>query len=226
MIAITVVAFEAGWFTGRPGIRRLRERTRTLRGALTAAAWQIEHDHLTCLLSRQGLITAFADWQNRGQAMVVVFLDLDNFKAINDDYSHDTGDEVLHIVGDRLYEIVDLHAGAAARLSGDEFAVLLPVRDRDIARLLDEIVSFVGQPINVAAGGVPIVIEASASAGACWATLSDSLPTALDRADTAMYNAKHARQFHVFYEPGMTKPAAGHRRGARPRDRREQRTTS
>jgi len=214
MIATASVAFTLGGLTMWPFIRRLDNR-------LTDAIWQLEHDPVTGLLNRTGLLTAHATLAEADTAgpIIVVLIDLDDFKPVNDTYGHDRGDEILVEIGDRIHDIAALHGGTAARLSGDEYAALLPVRTDDLARIADTLVALIAQPVAITANGETVTV--TASVGLAFAEATDPFEeVALRRADIAMYHAKHhGRNRHAVYEPGMAMPAAGHRRGPRLRDR-------
>ncbi|MGW4294021.1 GGDEF domain-containing protein [Micromonospora chersina] len=217
MIATTLVAFTLGGLTIWPSVRRLRSR-------LTDATWQLEHDPVTGMLNRTGLLAAHATLAKAAssQPIVVVLIDLDDFKPVNDTHGHDRGDDLLAAIGGRIADIAALHGGTAARLSGDEFAALLPVRTADLARIADTFVALIAQPVNLTADGAPVAVTVTASVGIALAESTDPFEeTALRRADIAMYHAKHhGRNRHVVYEPGMAMPAVGRRRGPRVRDRR------
>ncbi|MER5337976.1 GGDEF domain-containing protein [Micromonospora sp. NPDC002717] len=216
MIATALVAFTLGGLTMWPFIRRLDNR-------LTDALWQLEHDPVTGLLNRAGLLTAHAALAEAHSAgpVIVVLIDLDDFKPVNDTHGHDRGDEVLVEIGNRIHGIATLHGGTAARLSGDEYAALLPVRTDDLARIADTFVAMISEPVELTTDGEPVTVTVTASVGLALAEATDPFEeVALRRADMAMYHAKHhGRNRHAVYEPGMAMPAAGRRRGPRLRDR-------
>jgi diguanylate cyclase (GGDEF)-like protein len=98
-----------------------------------------KHDALTGLLNRGGLIEAVDSGltaaARKGKPLALLFLDLDNFKAVNDTFGHAVGDRLLKSVADRLKR--ELSAGdVAARIGGDEFVVLAqaPSHEQAIAR--------------------------------------------------------------------------------------------
>ncbi|MEU2167946.1 GGDEF domain-containing protein [Micromonospora chersina] len=217
MIATTMVAFTLGGLTMWPLVRRLRNR-------LTDATWQLEHDPVTGMLNRGGLLAAHATLAKAAssQPVVVVLIDLDDFKPVNDTHGHDRGDDVLAAVGGRIADIAALQGGAAARLSGDEFAALLPVRTADLARIADTFVTLIAQPVDLTTDGTPVTVTVTASVGIALAESTDPFEgVALRRADIAMYHAKHhGRNRHAVYEPGMAMPDVRRRRGPRLRDRR------
>ena len=111
-IAAVAAVAAAGWAAGRLSTRRER---RTLQ-------WDARHDDLTGLLNRAGLQHAVADLSAAGDPAVVLLIDLDRFKDVNDRYGHAAGDALLVAVARRLRT---LHGAVGARLAGDEFAGLV-----------------------------------------------------------------------------------------------------
>jgi len=218
MIASPALAFLLGWLTARPLIRRLRAE-------LADAAWWLGHDPLTGMLNRVGFYAAHTALASAPQPVVILLIDLDDFKPVNDSHGHDTGDDLLIEIGDRISEVADMFGGTAARLSGDEFAVLLPVRDIGHARAADLFLTTIAGPVPLATDDIPVTVAVTASIGMTIAETADPLDdVGLRRADIAMYHAKHAGgNRYAIYEPGMTMPNSEHRRGPRLRDLRQQR---
>jgi diguanylate cyclase (GGDEF)-like protein len=217
MIATALVAFTLGGLAVWPFTCRLRNR-------LTDAVWQLEHDPVTGMLNRAGLLAAHATLAEADTAgpVIVVLIDLDDFKGVNDTHGHDRGDDVLAAIGDRIADIAALHGGSAARLAVDEYGALLPVRTDDLARIADTFVALISQPVELTTDGKPVTVTVTASVGLALAQATDPFDeVALRRADIAMYHAKHhGRNRYTVYEPGMAMPAARRRRGPRLRDRR------
>ncbi|MBW1696697.1 MAG: sensor domain-containing diguanylate cyclase [Deltaproteobacteria bacterium] len=87
------------------------------------------HDPLTGLLNRRVMETVLRRELNRSSryenVLSVVFLDLDDFKSVNDTYGHDTGDDLLKFVANKLIEM-SRNSDAVARFAGDEFVFILP----------------------------------------------------------------------------------------------------
>ncbi|MFH8786299.1 GGDEF domain-containing protein [Streptomyces roseoverticillatus] len=145
-------------------------------------------DPLTGLPVRQ-TFEAEARRELRGPGRVVVLLDLDGFKAVNDTYGHAAGDAVLAAVGRRLGQWAADHGGTAGRLSGDEFAATvrlnhlhrLPAHLRELHGNLCAPVPFREQQLKVGA---------SIGAFSVIGQPRPDLSTALRRADEAMYTAK------------------------------------
>ncbi len=133
--------------------------------------------------------------------IAVLFLDLDDFKAVNDTLGHAAGDRVLIAVSARLKQVVRSY-DTVARLGGDEFAVLLE-------ELVDEhealgVAERIGEALHV-----PIRVEGrdmlvAASIGLAHATTTDTADVLLRNADVAMYAAKdRGKSRHAIYEPAM-----------------------
>jgi diguanylate cyclase (GGDEF)-like protein len=217
MIATTVVAFLVGRLTAWPTIRRLR-------AASADAVWWLGHDPLTGMFNRVGLYGAHTlAAQGDPQPILILLIDLDDFKPVNDTHGHDVGDDLLVEIGDRITEAADMFGGVAARLAGDEFAVILPVRDHDLPRIADLFVTVVGRPVELTHAEDPVKVTVRASVGMAAAESTDPLGDAgLRRADIAMYHAKHhGGNQYAIYEPGMTMPDGTPRRGPRLRDLRQ-----
>jgi diguanylate cyclase (GGDEF)-like protein/PAS domain S-box-containing protein len=154
----------------------------------------VEHDPLTGLLNRRGFLRELthemAYSRRYGGRGAVLFLDLDNFKWVNDTLGHNAGDEVIsevaRVLGERLRE-----TDALARLGGDEFAVLLPqTNSREAQSLSASLVASVRDGCSVSlAGGRAVTL----SIGINWFERPADSVTADDvliDADSAMYAAK------------------------------------
>lgn len=150
------------------------------------------HDSLTGLMNRpafeERLKVAIADVRRHDDMLALAYLDLDQFKPVNDTYGHETGDQVLTVVGQRIQSIVR-EQDVVARLGGDEFVILLPrLRSQDelgpfAERLLDEICA----PIE--ACGADCMVDASIGF-AIFDPAVDDARSVVVNADLAMYAAK------------------------------------
>lgn len=129
----------------------------------------------------------------------ILFIDLDNFKAINDTFGHIKGDELLRKIGKLIQEIAGGEM-VAAHLGGDEFAVIMP-RISDIAEAVhlgSKICETIGAPSLI--DGKNMHITASVGIAAYKDDTSDS-ETLIKRADIALYNAKNngKNQVKLYY---------------------------
>ncbi|HEX7442825.1 MAG TPA: EAL domain-containing protein, partial [Acidimicrobiales bacterium] len=134
-----------------------------------------------------------------GEPVCMFFVDLDNFKTVNDTYGHATGDVLIQQVGQRLVETVRSQ-DTVARLGGDEFAILLPglVDQLAINQLAERTLDAMYTPFDIYGEQV----STSASVGIAIAPEhGDTYDDLLNRADEAMYRAKdHGRDaFEMFH---------------------------
>lgn len=133
---------------------------------------------------------AALNWQRNGSHFAVMLIDLDHFKEINDNFGHETGDQVLCEAAKRMTQ--ELRSfDTVARYGGDEFIVLLTnIIDVEDTRLVGEkILSAVSRPITTSAGKLSI----SCSIGIAICPSHGKDPDTLRRqADVAMYEAKQS----------------------------------
>ncbi len=165
--------------------------------------WQARHDPMTGLPNRLCLrehLQAIVGDAGPADRIGLCFLDLDEFKVINDRYGHRTGDSVLAEVGRRLDVTLTSPAVTVARIGGDEFVALLaPPCDDDTARTVAEtMLATLRDPVRVGSGDL---VSISASIGAVVASVTDAnAEKLLDDADLGLYRAKAAgRDTWVLY---------------------------
>jgi diguanylate cyclase (GGDEF)-like protein len=162
------------------------------------------HDVLTGLPNRttllNHLVESLAQCEIEGSELVVLLLDLDHFKRVNDSLGHPVGDELLLRMAERLRTCVR-EDDVVARLGGDEFVVVFgPAQaDEDLAQRIDELMRAVQAPIDV--HGHELIVTASLG-GATYPRDGKDPATLLKNADTAMYHAKTAgrNDFQWFFE--------------------------
>jgi diguanylate cyclase (GGDEF)-like protein/PAS domain S-box-containing protein len=196
---------------GRPHLRQgyLLDIT-DRRTAEEQLRYQAFHDPLTGLANRALFIdrvehAALVRGRSAELGIAVLFLDLDDFKTVNDSLGHASGDTLLCAVGSRLVDAVR-PGDTVARFGGDEFAVLIEdVTSRaDAAEAAERIAEILRVPFVV--DGREMFV--TASIGIAFGHDADEL---LRSADVAMYGAKAAGKAHyAFYEPAMD--AAAHTR--------------
>jgi len=163
------------------------------------------HDMLTGLSNRSGLTAVLEQqWemvQQGRQRVALLYLDLDGFKAINDNHGHTAGDTLLRMVGDRLSNLLR-SADLAARIGGDEFVVLLQnVGPTEAMRLSERLIEEVSAPYLV--DGHEVVIGTSIGIASTQSGVA-SPDQLLKHADLALYEAKsQGRGTCCFFEPEM-----------------------
>jgi diguanylate cyclase (GGDEF)-like protein/PAS domain S-box-containing protein len=154
--------------------------------------YRAHHDPLTDLPNRvmfHDRLTQALAWARRhGRLVSVMFLDLDRFKQINDEFGHGTGDKILQTVAARLNHCVRA-TDTVARLSGDEFTVILQdvQRVQDVYRVAQKILDRLEQPLPLEGQ----TLSTKTSMGIAVYPLDGTDPDVLlQRADRAMYKAK------------------------------------
>jgi diguanylate cyclase (GGDEF)-like protein/PAS domain S-box-containing protein len=153
---------------------------------------QANHDALTDLPNRvlfnDRLSLAILHAQRRRQSLVVMFLDLDQFKRVNDTLGHSAGDELLVKVADRLRRCIR-QDDTVARVGGDEFLLLLNGigREADAATMARKILAVLAEPFLIQKR--ELFVEASIGIGMYPADGADA-ETLVTNVDTAMYRAK------------------------------------
>ena len=174
--------------------RELAAMNGRLQGAREDAERQAVTDPLTGIANRRGFEAAMlraVAAAGRGVGFVLMHLDLDRFKAVNDTWGHAAGDAVLAAVADVLRANTRA-ADTIARIGGDEFALILaPFSDEDgLDALGHRIIEGIERPVPFEGG----VLSVSASIGACVGpAFSQAQPDALQaEADEALYAAKRA----------------------------------
>ncbi len=169
--------------------------------------YMAHHDALTKLpnrtlfLDRLHQAMARAHWHNR--LIAVIFMDLDQFKEVNDNFGHEVGDQLLIQLTQRLSSSVR-SGDTVARFGGDEFAVLLDdiASEQDVSLLAKKILDTLAPPFNVQ--GHESLVTASIGVSIFPSDGNDS-ETLLRNADVAMYRAKHlGRNNYQFYSNEMS----------------------
>jgi diguanylate cyclase (GGDEF)-like protein len=170
-------------------------------GIMMVAFWHLQqtqrelqdlaiHDPLTRVLNARAFSERLTQELNRNRRyrhpVSLLYLDLDNFKALNDSRGHQTGDTVLRLVADAM-RLAVRETDIVGRMGGDEFAVLMPETDGALA---DTVARRLGEGIKAAFPAAPLI---SASIGVV--SFDDTAANADDvlrRGDQAMYEAKRS----------------------------------
>lgn len=162
------------------------------------------YDELTGLANRkllqEQLTTAIASALRDGASLGIMFIDLDGFKAVNDQLGHDVGDSVLREVAERLNGVVRQN-DLVGRLGGDEFVVICETVDESSALIVAERIT---EAIRLPYEGVPARLRISASVGVVLThPTAGSVPSGDDllvHADAAMYRSKNSGRDRVTVE--------------------------
>ena len=169
-------------------ITDLKDAERRLRQLAT-------HDYLTGLPNRvllyDRLEQALARFHRHGQPVALLYLDLDRFKPVNDELGHQVGDAVLVEIADRIHTVIR-DTDTAARIGGDEFAVLVEgIEDPVMLRLVaDRLIDAIAEPMSVRrATRSQVGVSIGLVVAGVRAAEADALMAA---ADAAMYRAKAA----------------------------------
>ncbi len=180
--------------TGEPTVRGIVTTLRDVtaeRELQRDLAYRASHDELTGMVNaRAWSETLSAEVDRRrgpGDGVAVVFIDIDDFKAINDQYGHPTGDRVLAEVARRIRQHLRAQ-DIAARVGGDEFAVLLRgLADIGDARVVAQrLADALSRPVSVDA----FEIDCKASIGLSYTEGQERIESLVRQADTALYAAK------------------------------------
>jgi diguanylate cyclase len=190
----------------RAGGRLLRDRGRSVRHGDHA-----HHDALTGLPNRlhfeEKLRETIAAADRHGRPFAILFLDLDGFKAINDDLGHASGDAVLIEVARRVRRSLRA-SDTLARIHGDEFVAILPelASLHEAGGLAQGLLAIVGAPIDV--DGSTVRVSASIGVGV-YPFDGTSARAIVRAADIAMYRAKQSGKNAVHFDHAFLDAGGG-----------------
>ena len=172
---------------------RVKERTSELEESQRQLTRMAFYDSLTGLPNRvlfyERLQQQLQLDQRHNQKSGIMFIDLDKFKLINDNYGHDIGDKLLQVAAQRISDCFTRKCDTVARIGGDEFTVLLPdIKDtHDCTVMAENILSRFRLPIHID----ELTLKTSPSIGIAFAPDSGcNVNSLMKNADTAMYRAK------------------------------------
>jgi len=170
------------------------------------------HDVLTGLptlrLCNDRLSMAIKEAGRNGTSVAVMFLDLDNFKSVNDNFGHEAGDRILKEIAQRLIDCVR-QTDTVARVGGDEFLIIAPGNNarKSALRIAEKVISRIPQPVEYESRQV----EVSTSIGiAIYPEDGTETRLLIKKADEAMYHIKRSgKNRFCFFEETVTSSDSG-----------------
>ncbi len=181
-------------------IQVMELEAQTFRRHLEEQRQQAMIDNLTGLANRNGLQRRmdeeFERWQRYGGRLLLVVLDVDHFKSINDRFGHLAGDKVLRLIAQQLSRRLR-KTDFIGRFGGEEFVILMPgiSPEQGVVALEELREGIAGTPFHFKNEPVPVTI----SIGFTEFMPNDSLDSTFDRADKAMYQAKEQGRNRVVH---------------------------
>lgn len=160
---------------------------------------QAKVDSLTNLYNRTFFNENISLIVNRGckNKIALLYLDLDNFKSINDIYGHPTGDRLLQIVAERLLSCVR-SKDIIVRMGGDEFTIILPdIKEEHYAETIAKrVLERIKEPMIICDNSIAISVSIGIGV---FPDDGNDIQSLLNNADTAMYSAKKNNKGYLFY---------------------------
>ncbi len=197
---------DGGWVATHEDVTERKQATQQIE-------WMAHHDSLSGLPNRvrfRDRLNAAIESASAGDALAVLFIDLDRFKAVNDTLGHPVGDELLRAVARRLHDCIR-QDDLLARLGGDEFAIiqLAAAQPASAHALAARLICVMDRPFDV--GGHRIVAGISVGV-AMWPHDGLDPDQLLSHADLALYDAKAAgRGDYRFFRSQMGEKANSRR---------------
>lgn len=180
---------------------KVQERTFELETLSTRFQYDARHDPLTGLANRTRLQECLEEAVADKSFLAVLYLDFDRFKAINDSYGHEVGDQLLVAIATRLRARLRRN-DVVARLGGDEFAVLLRIsQDTHVTTIAEKLTQAFQEPFQVG----DYLLYSTASIGVVVSEGRENTQHVLRDADIAMYQAKAlGKSRYVIFESAMS----------------------
>ncbi len=178
----------------REQIAETNKKLATLQTELEHARNEADFDQLTKLPNRRKFERTLDEMLKKlhedGQSLVLVFIDIDHFKKVNDTYGHECGDRVLRLVADELGTMSGSHCHTS-RYGGEEFAVIFDGQDIDsVWKIIDNCRDTLASRSLVDLQSGKALGTISFSAGVAECLSSDTKRSILRKADLALYEAK------------------------------------
>jgi two-component system cell cycle response regulator len=178
--------------------KKFREAVQRLRSERDLFRRDAQFDPLTRLPNRRALEVEFQQRVERGEPFGVLFIDLDEFKQVNDIFGHDMGDRVLCRVADMLWQIIR-QEDSVGRFGGEEFVVVVGEADLEQTRIMAEQIRHTAESLGVSPE-TPVCVTLSIGAAAYDPARPEPIAKLLDRADKGLYQAKRTGRNKVIAE--------------------------
>ncbi|WP_051964026.1 putative bifunctional diguanylate cyclase/phosphodiesterase [Rhizobium lusitanum] len=171
-------------------------------------AYLAEHDALTGLPNRtllnRKVVALLEKASQAGKSLAVAFVDLDNFKLVNDSLGHAAGDELLKVVAQRISAQIK-SSGIVSRIGGDEFIIVLEENQDPFHERLKAILEGISEPLTI--DGVEIRVSCSIGV-ACSRKHGDTASELFANADMALYRVKESGRNGIqLFTPAMGEEA-------------------
>lgn len=176
----------------RNSLSSLRNIESELIDKTESLGWDATHDHLTQTLNRRGLHKRFKSIVENtatGDQHSLIFIDLDDFKTVNDKYGHDVGDELLCRIAELFQTCIRRH-DTIARIGGDEFALILEHSDLDTANRISHCLLDKAKNFGVTHNGDAARIKGCSIGIHVFTGNETDLDELIKLADSACYNSK------------------------------------
>ena len=201
----TVITFPLSLFVFRQG-ERLRQAHEELKLAHRVLACRASHDGLTGLLNRESFLAQVDLTRFDAKRGVLLIVDADHFKRINDTCGHEAGDAALRAITGAITDAVP-PADATGRLGGEEFGILVRGADLAQGRALAEAVRLAVQAIDFAPKDCE-PLQLSVSVGGVLCVTEAETADILRAADRCLYDAKRQGRNRVVFSPGLSAAAS------------------
>ena len=183
--------------------QKVRQRTEELERALRKLETLSTTDQLTGLWNRRYFDRQFnADWQRcqrESQPLAIIVLDIDFFKKINDNYGHQTGDQVLRQFAETIQKVIHRSTDYACRYGGEEFVVVLPNTPLPGAVEVAEAIrsTVAARPFEIGNQRLPVTV--SAGLAVAVPTSVEQPARLIEQADQVLYRAKKNGRNRIEY---------------------------
>ncbi|HTM45606.1 MAG TPA: diguanylate cyclase [Polyangiaceae bacterium] len=184
--------------------KRFREAVQRLRSERDVFRRDAQFDPLTRLPNRRTLEMEFQNRFERNEPFGVLFIDLDEFKQVNDIFGHDMGDRVLCRIADVLWRQISPN-DSVGRFGGEEFVVVVGGAGLEETRLVAERIRSTAEGLGVTPE-TPVCVTLSVGAAAFDPLRPEPIRTLLNRADKALYEAKRTGRNKVVVEEQSDSP--------------------